>query len=107
DFALAPLIVPSVLVSALTARRLFGFSFATWRFHLRGEAIRSAHDIGWIRDLTVGRLMQRDVPTVREDSVLIDFRREYPLGSNYLVVAVDGNGRYAGIVQLNRAYALD
>ncbi len=107
DFALAPLIVPSVLVSSLTARRLFGFSFATWRFHLRGEVIRSAHDIGWIRDLTVGRLMQRDVPKVREDSALIDFRRDHPLGSNSLVVAVDGNDRYAGIVPLNRAYALD
>ena len=107
DFALAPLIVPSVLVSALTARRLFGFSFATWRFHLRGEAIRSAHDVGWIRNLTVGRLMRQDVPTVREDTVLADFRRDHPLGSSDFVVAIDENGRYAGLVPLNRAYALD
>ena len=27
---------------------MFGYSFATWRFHLRGETIRSAADIGWI-----------------------------------------------------------
>jgi chloride channel protein, CIC family len=107
DFALAPLLVPSVVVSALTARRLFGFSFATWRFHLRGEAIRSAHDVGWIRNLTVGQLMRRDVPAVREDSILSDFRRDYPLGSNDLVVAVDETGRYAGIVPLNRAHAHD
>jgi CIC family chloride channel protein len=107
DFALAPLIVPSVLVASLTARRLFGFSFATWRFHLRGEAIRSAHDVGWIRNLTVERLMRQDLPTVRVDSLLSDFRRDFPLGSNQLVVAVDENGRYAGIVPLNRAYALD
>jgi len=33
-------------------RELFGYSFATWRFHLRGETIRSAADIGWLRDLT-------------------------------------------------------
>ena len=25
-----------------TVRRTFGYSFATWRFHVRGEAIRSA-----------------------------------------------------------------
>ena len=36
-------------------RELFGYSFATWRFHLRGETIRSAADVGWIRDLTVAR----------------------------------------------------
>jgi CIC family chloride channel protein len=106
DFGLVPLLVPSVLVSALTARRLFGFSFATWRFHLRGEAIRSAHDIGWIRNLTVGRLMQQDVPTVRADSVLSAFRRDFPLGSADLVVAVDEKDRYAGIVLMNQAHAM-
>jgi CIC family chloride channel protein len=106
DFGLVSLLVPSVLVSALTARRLFGFSFATWRFHLRGEAIRSAHDIGWIRNLTVGRLMQQDVPTVRADSVLSAFRRDFPLGSADLVVAVDEKDRYAGIVLMNQAHAM-
>jgi CIC family chloride channel protein len=28
-------------VSSMTVRRFFGYSFTTWRFHLRGEAIRS------------------------------------------------------------------
>jgi CIC family chloride channel protein len=106
DFGLASLLVPSVLVSALTARRLFGFSFATWRFHLRGEAIRSAHDIGWIRNLTVDRLMQHDVPTARDDSNLSTFRRDFPLGSADLVVAVDEKNRYAGIVLMNEAHAM-
>jgi len=32
----------AAVVSAVTVRRTFGYSFATWRFHLRGEAIRSA-----------------------------------------------------------------
>jgi chloride channel protein, CIC family len=106
NFGLASLLVPSVLVSALTARRLFGFSFATWRFHLRGEAIRSAHDIGWIRNLTVGRLMRQDVPTARDDSVLATFRQDFPLGSADLVVVVDEKDRYAGIVLMNQAHAM-
>jgi CIC family chloride channel protein len=107
DFALIPLLVPSVLLSSLTARRLFGFSFATWRFHLRGEAIRSAHDIGWMRDLTVGRLMQHNVRTVRDDVELAAFRDDFPLGSTDLVVAVDAASRYSGVVLLNRAHARD
>ena len=47
-------VLAACVVSALTVRRTFGYSFATWRFHLRGEAIRSAVDIGWVRSLTVG-----------------------------------------------------
>src|SRR5260370_6272460 len=43
-------------ISGLIVRETFGYSFATWRFHLRGEAIRGPHDVGWVRDLTVSRL---------------------------------------------------
>ena len=106
-FALIPLLVPSVLLSALTARRLFGFSFATWRFHLRGETIRSAHDIGWIRDLTVGRLMQHTIRTVRDDISLADFRRSFPLGSGDVVIVLDDRGRYEGVILVNRAFAFE
>ncbi len=104
DFALAPSLIAGVVIAALASRRLFGFSFATWRFHLRGEAIRSAHDIGWIRNLTVGRLMRRDVRTVRADTVLAAFRRQFPLGSTGRVVALDAAERYAGIVLLPEAH---
>jgi CIC family chloride channel protein len=104
DFALLPWLIAGVLIAALASRRLFGFSFATWRFHLRGEAIRGAHDIGWIRNLTVGRLMRRDVRTVRADTPLVAFRRQFPLGSTGRVVAVDEAGRYAGIVLLPEAH---
>ena len=104
DFALAPSLIAGVLIAALASRRLFGFSFATWRFHLRGEAIRSAHDVGWIRNLSVGRLMRRDVRTVRADTVLAAFRRQFPLGSTGRVVALDAAERYAGIVLLPEAH---
>lgn len=105
DFGLTLPLTAAVLVAALTARRLFGYSFATWRFHLRGEAIRSAQDVGWIRNLTVGRLMRRDVRTVRADMSLAAFRRQFPLGSTGRVVVLDPAGRYAGIVLLADAHA--
>lgn len=107
DFSLAPAFVAAVTISTVTARRLFGYSFATWRFHLRGEAIRSAHDIGWMRNLTVGRLMRRDPRTVRMDTLLAAFRRQVPLGSTGRVVVLDESGRYAGIVLLAEAHARD
>ena len=91
-------VLAASVVSAITVRRTFGYSFATWRFHLRGEAIRSAVDIGWVRSLTVGRMMRREVRQVAADLPLAAFRREVRLGSTERVVAVDATGRYAGIV---------
>jgi CIC family chloride channel protein len=94
-------------VSALTVRRTFGYSFATWRFHLRGEAIRSAVDVGWMRNLTVGRMMRREQRTVRSDTTITGFRRDFPLGATHAVVSVDEAGRYAGLVLLAEAHAAD
>ncbi|SEO43864.1 chloride channel protein, CIC family [Methylobacterium sp. ap11] len=105
DFPIAGLVLVAVIASSLTVRKTFGYSFATWRFHLRGESIRSAHDVGWIRTLTVGQLMRREVRTVRADTTLAAFRRAFPLGSGTQVVAVDEAGHYAGIVLVAEAHA--
>jgi CIC family chloride channel protein len=105
DFSVAGPVVIAVIVSATTVRRLFGYSFATWRFHLRGEAIRSAHDVGWLRDLTVGKMMRREMRTVRSDMRVSSFRREFPLGALAHVVALDPGERYAGLVFVIEAHA--
>ena len=100
-------VLAASVVSAITVRRTFGYSFATWRFHLRGEAIRSAVDIGWVRNLTVGRMMRRDMRTIRADTTITGFRRQVPLGSADRVVVTDEAGRYAGLVQTPEAHGTD
>jgi CIC family chloride channel protein len=98
-------VLVAVITSSVTVRKTFGYSFATWRLHLRGESIRSAHDIGWIRDLTVGGLMRRDVPTIGAATSVGDFRKEVPLGAAQRMLLVDEQGRYAGIVLVPEAHA--
>jgi CIC family chloride channel protein len=98
-------VLAAAVVSSITVRRTFGYSFATWRFHLRGESIRSAVDIGWMRNLTVGRMMRRDIPTVPASMSLAAFRRDYPLGSTKRIVAINSADRYAGIVWIDDAHA--
>src|SRR5260370_27781535 len=81
-------VLVAVIISTQITRELFGYSFATWRFHLRGETIRSAADVGWIRDLTVRSLMRPDVTTVNADMGIAQFRDKFPLGSKPQVVPV-------------------
>jgi CIC family chloride channel protein len=105
SFGLTGAVLVAVIASSVTVRRLFGYSFATWRFHLRGETIRSARDIGWLRDLTVGRLMRREARSVKSDTRLSSFRRDFPLGAATRVVVLDEAGRYAGMVSVTEAHA--
>ena len=106
DFPLSILILAAVTLVSVIVRRTFGYSFATWRLHLRGESIRSAQDIGWMRTLTVGRMMRHDIETAFADSSIGSFLENHPLGSGHWVVATDPFDRYVGMISLGEAHAL-
>jgi CIC family chloride channel protein len=105
DLAITTAVLAASITASVLVRETFGFSFSTWRLHLRGETIRGAHDVGRLRNLTVGTMMRQDVKTVLASTTISAFREHYPLGSTERAVAVDATGRYAGIVLVADAYA--
>jgi chloride channel protein, CIC family len=107
DLWLTTAVLVAVIISAQVTREMFGYSFATWRFHLRGESIRSAADVGWIRDLTVRRMMRPDTRTVPVHTTLARFRMVFPLGSTAYVVATSEDKAYAGMVLVAEAHSID
>ena len=105
DFPITALVLAGVISSSVVVRTTFGYSFATWRFHLRGESIRSAHDIGWIRNLTVDKLMRADVKKASANLSLQQFREMFPLGSAQRAILIDDDDRYVGIVLVPEVYS--
>jgi CIC family chloride channel protein len=105
DLWLTTAVLVAVIIAAQVTREVFGYSFATWRFHLRGETIRSAADIGWMRELTVEKMMRQDVQTVNASSTVAEFREVFPLSSTAYVIAVDEADRYVGLVSVADAHA--
>ena len=105
DLWLTTAVLIAVIISMQVTREFFGYSFTTWRFHLRGETIRSAADVGWIRDLTVAQMMRSDVRTTPVETPISAFRAAFPLGSTNQVIALDEDGHYAGIVILAEAHS--
>jgi CIC family chloride channel protein len=105
DFPITALALAAVITSSVVVRTTFGYSFATWRFHLRGESIRSAHDIGWIRNLTVDKLMRSDVKTAKAGMTMDEFRKAFPLGSTQRVIVIDEDDKYAGMILTPEIYA--
>jgi CIC family chloride channel protein len=97
---LAPCFVTNSLV-----RATFGHSFSTWRLHLRGETIRSANDVGWLRGLIVSRLMRSDVPKLRSTATMAECRSMLALGSYQGIVVVDDDDRYRGVIMSADLYS--
>jgi len=107
DLWLTTAVLVAVIISAQVTREVFGYSFATWRFHLRGETIRSASDIGWMRELTVEKMMRQDIQTVQASSTIAAFREIFPLSSTAYVIAVDDADRYVGLIMVADAHAAE
>jgi CIC family chloride channel protein len=105
DFAITGAVIAASLVSSTIVRELFGYSFSTWRLHLRGETVKSARDVGWVKTLTAGRMMRRETRATPASISIAEFRRLFPLGSTSRVVLVDDQGYYAGILVTAAAYA--
>src|SRR5215831_18436108 len=98
DFAATIGVMVGVVTAAIAVRHWFGYSFATWRFHLRGLAIRSPEDVGWINELLVGPMMRRDPAVISAELPLDELRRRFPAGSTRQVFVVDGRGGLSGII---------
>src|SRR6266478_874801 len=98
DFAATIGVMVGVVTASIVVRHWFGYSFATWRFHLRGLSIRSPEDVGWINELLVGPMMRRDPAVIAAGLSLDDLRRRFPPGSIKQVFVVDERGRLSGII---------
>ncbi len=101
DFQVTIAVVIAVTVASTITRIFFGYSFATWRFHLRGLSIRGAHDVGWISDMTVGRLMRKDAKVVPDSQGLRALRAAFPVGGTKRLYVVDTQNRYTGAIDID------
>jgi len=104
DFALTGAVLAAALVSSTIVRETFGYSFSTWRLHLRGETIKSARDVGWVKTLTAGRMMRGEMKVMPATTTVAEFQRNIRLGATSRAVLTDDQDRYAGIVQAPAVY---
>jgi CIC family chloride channel protein len=100
DFPVTVGVLISVIASATIVRLTFGYSFSTWRFHVRGLGLRGAYDVGWIADLTVARMMRSDPKLVPTSMSLKSLREKYPPGTAKRVFAIAPDGHYAGWIDM-------
>ncbi|MGE5268495.1 MAG: chloride channel protein [Thiohalocapsa sp.] len=116
DFSATMGVTVAVVAAALVVRHWFGYSFATWRFHLRGVALHSPHDIGWLHELRVARLMRQDFVAVPPTMPLTELCRQFPIGDargsgrqlgHPRLFVVNEAGGYEGYIDLAEAHAAE
>jgi CIC family chloride channel protein len=106
DFPATMGVMCGVITTSIVVRGAFGYSFATWRFHLRGLKITGAEDVGWIDDIKIWRLMRTDIKKVPRETTVAQAREAYPIGSTRRLAVLDGD-RFAGLLDLAEVHSPD
>jgi CIC family chloride channel protein len=107
SFTATTAVMAGVVIAAAVTRYSFGYSFSTWRFHLRGLRISGAHDVGWVREMTVRSLMQDNPRTVPADATLESVRAEVPAGTAKRIFVTGPDGRYLGAIDVSELHGRD
>ena len=98
SFTATTAVLMGVLIASAMTRHYFGYSFSTWRFHLRGLRISGAHDVGWIEEITVAALMREDGHTVSAGASLEEIRAMAAPRSAKRLFVTDDAGQYLGAI---------
>lgn len=106
DYPVAIGVAVGVIVATVATRRWFGYSFATWRFHLRGVEVRSAYDIGRLHDLRVRDVFTRNVLRVPAATDINTLCSLFLLGTARVAFVEDANGVFLGVVDAAEANAV-
>lgn len=91
-------VLMGVLISSALTRHLFGYSFSTWRFHLRGLRIEGAHDVGWVQEIRVSSLMRTEIAVAPIGSSVALLMKMPAANTGDYIYLVDERGDYAGRV---------
>ncbi len=105
NFAASSAVLIGALLAATITRQIFGYSFSTWRFHLRGLRIRGAQDVGWVDEHKVRELMFQDTVVFDAATPVVSLRTKMAASAVRFAFLAD-NGKYAGEVDIAEAQSL-
>lgn len=100
EYSVSAGVIAAAIAASLMVRASFGYSFSTWRLHLRGENVRGASDVGWADELKISGLMRKDFVTAPDWLDLDAFCEKFSGRDASTVILVDSAGRYAGLASL-------
>jgi CIC family chloride channel protein len=86
----------TVIIASHLTRYWFGFSFSTWRFHIRGNDLLGPRDIGRLRKLTFRNVPLNNPPRLQLENSISDAIKKT---TDMNVIAVEEkSGRFVGLV---------
>jgi len=107
DFNATTVVAIGALTASFLTDRLFGYSFATWRFQQRGLAIEGGHDISRLEAAAIGEIIKPPKRAVMANASLEEVHRAISTAGarGTAVYAVDGT--FLGLIDPRLVEAIE
>ena len=98
DFDATILVAIGAATASFLTDRLFGYSFATWRFQQRGLALEGGHDVSRLTTASITGLINPPKRTVFEDSPFSDVLRATSAAGGRGTAVYRRSGSFVGLI---------
>jgi CIC family chloride channel protein len=98
DYEATLVVAVGTVVSAYVTDRLFGYSFATWRFQQRGLALEGGHDVSRLMVTPIGALIRPPKTAVLPETPYARVESAFSVAGSKGVAVIDRNGIFCGLV---------
>jgi CIC family chloride channel protein len=98
DFDAAVVVSIGALTASFLTDRLFGYSFATWRFQQRGLAIEGGQEISRLATITIEGLVRPPGRTIHAGSTISEVLAAVSVAGGKGTAVYGLNGRFVGLI---------
>ncbi|WP_210484813.1 chloride channel protein [Microvirga antarctica] len=98
DFDATIVVAIGAVTASFLTDRLFGYSFATWRFQQRGLAIEGGHDVTRLEAAGIGEIVRPPKRTVAANASLEDVRRAVSTAGARGTAVYGLDGLFVGLI---------
>ena len=106
DFDAAVVVAVGAVAAGFLTDRLFGYSFATWRFQQRGLAIEGGHDVARLTSTAITDLIRPPKRSIKVTSALNETIRAVSTAGGRGTAVLTPDGGFVGLVDPRMVEAL-
>ena len=96
DYELTVAVMIATVIASLLTQQALGHSFFTWQLARRGLTVKGARDIGLVREVDVGTVLDQRFETVAPETPLHEVRARLQRAPWGLLFVVDEDGKLVG-----------
>ena len=98
DYKLTIAVMIATVIASAVTLQVFGRSFFTWQLERRGVTVKGGQDVGLLKSIRIGNLMDQRYHTIAADTPIADVRARLQAAPWGELFVVDGERRLTGTI---------